>query len=434
MSFSSYLPSFLRSRRPAPLPHATNVAGQPSGLSLQNAAGWSNMWGGTANQQFGAPVSIQTAMQIGVVFRCSQLTAGIIASVDVAEYRDDPVLGRVPVPGVATDLLKGSVYPGRQLNSYAWRETSVHNQLLEGNSYTAIRYNGAGRLYGLEYLHPQLVSDIKILGGRTKYHVNWRDGRGLEIIDCADMIHVAGPSIDGTGVGMSRIRHNARNAVAMARSVEEVLGKAHENRVAPGVVMTLPQGLSGDQKNAYLEYVENEQSGRGNFGKMLVADAGTEIQTMSINLADLELLNLMRATETQIAMFFGIPPFLLGLPQTSSFGTGIDSIMQAWLLLGLNSELERIEAELTAKLCARGHYMWFDRSQILNMDAEAAARVAQIETSFGGCTPNEYRRTKHRKTVEGGDIATTNAANISLTDAILPGRAVTPPSPTGSKP
>ena len=417
---------------------ATNVA---TALTLQNPNGWQNMWDGMAGQKFGSPVSVQTAMQSGVVFRCIQLVAGVVGSVDLGVYQDDPIQGRINVPGQLQNMLRNVPYAGRQMTAFKWKETGMANQLAEGNWYSAIRFNQAGRVQAIEYIHPRLVTNVKIVNGVVQYTVQWNDGRGTEIIPCEDMIHVSGPSQDGI-VGMSRIRAHAKNAIALALSIEEVQGKAHDNAVNPSGLLEMPQGMSGDAKTALMQFITNEFSGRDKTGMVLPVDAGTKFTAMNINTADLALLAAMNATSIQIAMFFGIPPYLLGLPQTSSFGTGIDSIMQSWLQLGLNSELENIEAELTAKLCTiPGQYIMFDREQLLNMDAETAANVARTETSFGGTTVNEYRKSKHRPLVDGGDVPLTNAANIPLTEAIQAGRGLVPintpqpaPIPTTSKP
>lgn len=411
------IPSFLRKSPPAP----------QSATTLNNP-GWLTSWasGGGQVPLFGNAVSEETSMAVAAVYRCVTLLSGTTASLDLGIFTNDPELGQVPVTNKISRLFKVNPFPGRQMTSFTWKELLVMNILLHGNAFTVIRFDNAGRISALEYTPPWTVT-VTQLNQRNHYKVRWQDGRAEEMIDQDSMLHIPGPGFNGV-TGMSRIRQNARNSVAMARSIEEVMGKAHDNAMQPKIVMKLPSGMSPDAIKRLQLFVDTEFSGKSNVGKTLLLDAGTEIDSMSISVVDLALLDAMKASTIEICAFFGVPPLLLGIDQTTSFGTGISSLLIAFLRFGLNSELERIEAELTSKLCTGDQYVLFDRDQLLAMDAATAAEVAAREISCGMSTINEVRRAKHKPAVEGGDVPLTNAANVPLSQAILPRQSPPPPS------
>lgn len=401
---------------------------QPSAVTLNNP-GWLQGWGNGGVPMFGNPVNEETAMTVAAVYRCVTLISGIIASLDLGIYTDDPDRGQVLVSNKTSRLLAVNPYPNRQMTSFVFKELMVQNILLQGNSFTVIRYDQAGRVAALEYVPPWCVRVVQ-KDQRNIYVVQWSDGRPQETVDQSTMLHVPGPGAGDGVIGMSRIRQNARNSIAMARSIEEVAGKAYDNAMQPKMVVKLPQGMAPDQIKKLQAFMDNEFTGKTNVGKTLFVDVGSEVDALSINVVDLALIDAMKASTIQICAFFGVPPILLGEKSETSLGSSIEQILIAFLRFSLNSDMERIEAELTSKLCTGNQYVLFDRDQLLAMDATAAAAVAAQEISCGISTVNEIRRRKHRPTVEGGDTPLTNSTNIPLVQAIQP--RVAPPTPPGA--
>jgi HK97 family phage portal protein len=402
---------------------------QPQSLTTLNNPGWLSHWGNGGIPLFGESVSEETSMSVAAIYRCATLIAGTISALPLGVYQDDPELGRVPVPGKLGRLLSINPYPGRQLTSFNWVETLVLNLVLGGNGFSAIRWDGAARVAALEYCQPHQIS-VAVQDRRNIYRVRWPDERGEETIPQESMLHIAGPSLNGI-LGMSKIRQNARNAVAMARSIEEVAGKAFDQAMNPKNVLKLPPGISTEAAKALRAWITNEFSGKSNTGKTLFLDAGSEFDTLGISLVDLALIEAMKVSVTTIAMWFGVPPSLLGQPEATSWGTGISALLIAFLRFSLNSELQRIEAEMTSKLCTGNQYILFDRSALLEMDLQTSAEIAAKQVACGIATVNEIRRRNHNARVEGGDVAMTNGTNIPLTTAIQQQpRQATQPTPS----
>lgn len=402
-------------------------ADNPQSAVTLNSPGWLSSWGGSGIPLFGDSISDESAMAVASVFRCVNLLSGTVASVDCGIYEDDGDKGQVRIKNKLSSLLTNTPYPGRQLTSFMFKEMLMIDLLLRGDAYAVIRYDQSARIAALEYVHPHFVQ-VSRVNQRNQYKITWNDGRPVENVDFESMVHIPGPGFDGFH-GMSRIRANARNSISMARSIEETLGKSYDNAMAPKTVIKLPPGMSPDALKRLREHMANEFSGKSNAGKTLYLDAGSEVDSLSINVTDLALLDAMKANTVQIAMFFGIPPILLGIDQVTSFGSGISSLLIAFLRFGLNSDLERIEAELTARLCSGNQYVLFDRDQLLQMDASGAADVYAKEVASGVSTINEIRRRQHKPVVEGGDVPLTNSTNISLAQAIQPRATANQPAP-----
>ena len=415
------LPSFLRPKKQPDAYKPENALSAPS---------WGSLFGGGVAQGFGETVDERIALATSAVYRCVTLISGIIASLDLGIYTNDPDKGQTLITNPTSRLLSINPFPGRQTTSFIWKETMVMNLLLWGNHYSIIRYDGAARIAGFEYVPPWLVQ-VQKLAGRSQYKVRWDDGRGEETIDQSDMIHIPGPGYDGFS-GMSRIQINAKNSVAMARSIEQTMGAAYDNALSPSGLIELPAGSNPDNFKRIISYITATQAGSKNAGKLLPVDSGTKYTALSMNVVDLALIQAQKATDVQICAYFGVPPLLLGIDQTTSWGSGIEQILLGFLRFSLNSDLERIEAEFTQKVCSGNQFVLFDRDQLLAMDAATSATVASTEINCGILTINEARKRKHRPVVEGGDIPLVNSASIPLSKALAP--APSPPSPPAAPP
>ena len=99
---------------------------------------------------YGERVTHQNAMAVAAVYRCINIISGTIAALPLGVYIDDPTKGRIADPTHRLD----SNFNNRPLKSvpmtaFAWKEHTSRDLLREGNSYSAIRYDGAARVIGL---------------------------------------------------------------------------------------------------------------------------------------------------------------------------------------------------------------------------------------------------------------------------------------------
>jgi HK97 family phage portal protein len=214
--------------------------------SLANPDAWLLGWAGANGAAFGPPVSERTAMAVSAVYRCVALLAGLMASMPLKIYRDDPKLGRIEVPDHKYAGFFGTApYPGRAMSSFTWREQWLINTALWGNHYSVIRYNQAGRILGFEVANPAQVEVVRMksgqFAGQNVYTVNWPGGE-REAIHQDDMLHIPGIGFDGMK-GLSKISGFARNAVSLAKMLEESSGRAHENATRPSGVVEPPLGV-----------------------------------------------------------------------------------------------------------------------------------------------------------------------------------------------
>lgn len=397
--------------------------------SLSNPDAWLIDWSNGGVPLFGPPVSEQSAMAVSAVYRCVSLLSGLIAGLPLKVYRDDPVQGRVEAPKHRlAPLLAFMPFPGRALTSFNWRELWGSGLYLWGNHFSAIRYDNAGRVVGFEPVDPWSVEVARLSNGQNGYRFHWPDST-IEDLPQEDVLHICGPSFDGIR-GVSRIRSAARNSVALARTFEEQVGRVHENAAKPSGMVEVPANISKDGMRRMQAYWNEVYVGRQNAGKPLFVDKDTKFTPFQISPEDLNTLEFRRFQIADICRFFGVPPHLVGeSANTSAWGSGIEQLTIGFLRFTLESDLQRIEHELRAKLFAgTDFYPMFDREALMAMDALAAAQVEQTRINSATLTPNEARRRRHLPAIEGADTLLVNSTMIPLS------RALNPPAPTAAPP
>lgn len=411
------------SERVEPRVRPRNASPENPSTSLAAPDRWFTDWAG-AGSSFGPAVNERTAMQVSAVFACVRIISDAVANLPLKVFRRTAE-GREEAPGHrVARLLRLQPYPGRAMTSHTWRGLVQTNVLLWGDHFSAIRYDNAARVVGLEALPPWDVSVEQTRGVNT-YVVRRGPGQ-VERLDQEDVLHVPGIGFDGVR-GVSRISHFARNAISMAKLLEEQSARVHENAARPSGVVTAPKGISADGFKRMRAQFEADNTGRANAGRVAFLDEGSTYTPFQMTPEDLVTLEHRRFQVAEIARIYGVPLHLLHeTDKSTSWGSGIAEQNLAFLIYTLDAELSRIEAEINLKLFPTDeYYAEFVRDALLAMNPIDAARVAQTEIGSGVLTINEYRRAKNRPPVPGGDAPLVNSTNVPLD------RALNPPAPAG---
>lgn len=426
---------FGRTAAPLPRVEPSFFAASPENpaTSLSDPSSWLNDWAtGGFQQSFGPAVSERAAMTCSAVYRSVALLSGLRASLPLKVYKRTSE-GREDAPQHRLQpMFQVAPYPGRSMTAFVWRELWAVNELLWGNHYSIIRYDGAARIIGFEPVMPWDVEVYRI-NGRLVYRcvlwsnvsagpVNMMSERVVEWVDQEDMIHIPGPGFNGL-VGESRIRHNARNSVSLSMMLLEQIGRVHENAAKPSGLATVPPGISPEGFKRYKAQFEQAYTGRANAGRVIYGDTGSTYTPFQMTPEDLNTIELMRFGIADISRFFGVPLHLLNeTDRTTSWGSGLSEQTLALQIFTVDADLGRTEAELNYKLFSGSEfYVEFDRDALMAMDPVKAAQVAQTEIASGTMLINERRRHKNRPPVEHGDDPLINSTNVRLSQLFVPG-------------
>jgi HK97 family phage portal protein len=177
-------------------------------------------------------------------------------------------------------------------------------------------------------------------------------------------------------------------------------------RPSGALVYKGPDGgsLTDEQFNRLKRELEDSYQGAANAGRPMVLEGGLEWRSMSYTPSELDFANSRAVAAREIALAFGVPPMLLGLPGDNTYANYREANLVFWrqTVLPLVAKTARM---LTGWLAPR-----FGESLRIGYDADAVDALALereavwerlSQASF--LTLNERRAAAGYSPVEGGD-------------------------------
>ena len=219
-------------------------------------------------------------------------------------------------------------------------ETLTAYLLLHGNGYVQIMKDARGRPIELFALRPERVTIVPGADGwpaAYSYRVADRtlpiplvDGDGLPNIVHVRYFH---PSDDHYGAGCLSA---AEQAVATHNAAANWNRALLENAARPSGALVYDSGDAGalttDQFDRLRAELERAFAGDLNAGRPMLLEGGLKWQNLSLSPADMDFATLKAAAARDIALAFGVPPMLLGMPGDSTYSNYKEANKALWRL------------------------------------------------------------------------------------------------------
>ena len=205
-------------------------------------------------------------------------------------------------------------------------ETLAAHLLLHGNAFVQVIKDAKGRPCELYALRPERVSIAASADGWPDHFV-YKVGEQKLAIPLLDedaspnMIHIRHfhPADDHYGAGCLSA---ADQAIAIHNAAANWNRMLLENAARPSGALVYEAGdagtLTSDQFDRLKEELARAFSGSGNAGRPMLLEGGLKWQSMSMSPADMDFAELKASAARDIALAFGVPPMLLGLPAAAN--------------------------------------------------------------------------------------------------------------------
>jgi HK97 family phage portal protein len=189
-----------------------------------------------------------------------------------------------------------------------------------------------------------------------------------------------------------------------------------------------PGSLSDDQFARLKDELAEQYQGSRNAGRPFLLEGGLKWQQIAFSPTDMDFINTKNVSAREIALAFGVPPMLLGIPGDNTYANYAEANRALWRLT-LLPLLEKTMAALNSWLVPRYEdgdlRLDFDRDAIPALAFEREALWNRLAgASF--LTPNEKRAQLGYEAIVGGDKL------IVVTPAKQPGPPIRPASPAPS--
>lgn len=381
----------------------------------------------------GESVSVETAMQLDVVWACVRLISQTIATLPLLFYtRDAGGRGEVDRSHSLYRILHDR--PNADMTATEYWEAVAASVLLWGNSYSAIERN-AGGITAITPMRPDRVTVRREPDGSLSYTYSWQGQVSRYSED--DIFHVKGFSLDGL-MGISPVAQ-ARQVLGTATAAEKVAASFFRNGMRPSAVMIAPTYLTTQQRADSKAYVEGF-TGSLNAGRVPLLEGGWDIKTLSLPPDDAQLLATRSFQVAQICRWFDVPPVMIGhMEKSTAWGTGLEQMMLWFLTFSLRPHLKRIEQAIGKTLLKpaeqQRNYAEFNLDGLLRADSAARAALYSVYAQNGLRTRNEIRALDNLPPLPGGDDLTVQS-NLLPIDRLgeVPPSEQTAPNPGSSGP
>lgn len=401
------------------------------GVLVQKEADDAEAWGylpqlGTVPSATGLAISQYSAVNVSTVYACS-----VTRSKDVG--RCYPALRRIDAPRSAPAITDHWVAkllrrPNRLQN---WGEFVLQMHvawLLRGNAYAVIIRDGRGNPLRLVPQNPDAVSVREAPDGSIWYVVSRLGGyqqNELKGFDFAvpeeDMFHLRGLTFDSI-VGLSIISI-ARDSFGVALGLEQQAARFMKNGARPSGVLETAKSLSPETAKRLRDQWESLRAGIQNAGKTAILEEGLQWKAMQLSSVELEFIEQRRFTVEDIARWFSMPLYKLGVTGATGFAR-LDQAEQSYVNSPIMGDLDMWEQKFDQAfgLFDEGLCVDFDERRLLRADEATRVSNARLRVMSGLRTQNEERITEGDEPVEGADVLLT-PVNLAAVGSDLSGTA-----------
>ena len=380
----------------------------------------------------GVAVTPETALRLGAVYGCVRLRSSPIATLplDIKRRVDERTRAEAS-DHWAWQLLRRR--PNRWQKPHQFKRMLQAHVLLRGNGYAYKVPGVGGKVQELIPLHPARVNATQLDDLTMQYVWTRKDGSRVTFAQ-HDILHLFGLTLDGF-TGVTPITY-ARETIGLGLSMEQHLAKVMAKGARASGVLRTEKSLSEPAFKHLKESLAEFRAGEEKEGEVMLLEEGLDFKQISMSPEDLQWIEARKLSRSDIAMFFGVPPSMLGdnSGSDSNWGTGLEQKAEAFKAFTLEDDLTMWEEGVNADLLQDDAelYARFNRAALVRGDTDKRWASYVRGLQWGVYSPNEVRALEDMNPREDGDIYYP-PPNTAGDAGASPGGGGNEPGPQGPK-
>ena len=343
-----------------------------------------------------------------VAYRSMNMIAQAASSIPLKLFKND----KHPIDG--HPILQLLSEPNPYQNKSEFLESVYLYRQISGNAYILTASN-LGKLpkeiYSLRPDRVKVIAGENFLPSGYQYQVEKKEQIYSvdQISGVSRILHIKNASPISDWYGLSAVeaaaysidQHN--NAAAWNQALLQNGARPSGAIVVKGAEGQ-PSELSDEQYSRLKEMVSEDFTGSVNAGKPMILEGGLDWKEISLSPKDMDFIEGKNSAARDIALAFGVPPQLLGIPGDNTYSNLVEARTALWeqtVIPLAENTIDHISKWL-AKLCGENYTLKLDKDNIPAIASRRETIWERLEkVSF--MTINEKRKQVGLAAVKGGD-------------------------------
>jgi HK97 family phage portal protein len=375
-------------------------------------------------------VSLDDALHISAVWACIERRANTIASLPLFTYERLANGQKQLARGTGLYVLLHDS-PNARMTSFEFWRAMIINHDLRGNAYARLERNSKGEVIAMWPMPADQVS-VKVLGdGSMTYE--YRISSDIAILSSDNVLHIK--NLGNGTIGMPKL-DLMQSSTAELLDAQDHASQTFSNGGKPTGVLMLDSVLKAEQRKQLQESFSD--LALGSSSKLRVLEANMKYQQLSMSPADLQLLEARKYGTEEICRWFDVPPVLIHHTNVTTWGSGIEQIVDGFHKLTIRPMLVSIEQAIHKRVLTsaqkRSLSVEFSHDALLRGNIKDRYEVYSKGVQNGILTRNEARQLENLPPAADGDALTAqvNLAPLAQLGKVAPQQTPIAPQTTGN--
>jgi HK97 family phage portal protein len=352
----------------------------------------------------GVRVTVESAMRVAAVYACVRIISGAIATLPlhVKQRVDDRTRKDASDTPIGKVLRKR---PNRWQTPSQFRRMLQAHLLLRGRAYAMIvRSPVSKEVQQLIPLHPDQVRTTQNDDLSLSHVYTRRDGRQVNLRQ-DEVFYLVGLTFDGVN-GVSVLTY-ARESIGESLAMSEHGATMFKNGARVSGTLSHPKKLDKSGRDNLRASLDEFRGGGERDGKVMILEEGMAFTSIAMTSVDAQWVESRKFSRTDIAMFFGVPPHMIGdTDKTTSWGSGIEQQSIGFVTYTLEDHLTMWEEVIDRDLLPQNSDLFalFNRSALVKGDIKARWEAYAKGRRMKVLSANDVRGLEDMNPIEGGDV------------------------------
>lgn len=360
-----------------------------------------------------AQIGTDLALQISAVWACVSRRASTVASLPFFAYTNQGGRRTLDRTSRLFSLLHDS--PNRRMTPFEFWMTMMLNHDLRGNAYARIdRDPRTGEALSLWPMPADQVEATVLDDGSMVYL--YRVGQDVAAFSDENVLHLK--DLGNGTVGLPRLDY-MRATTSESQAAQWQANRVFGSSGKPTGVLMLDHVLKKEQREALQARFSEMAS--GNTGKLFLLEANAKYQQLSLSPEAQQLLESRRFAVEEICRWFDVPPVLVHHSNVTTWGSGIEQIVDGFHKFTVRPMLVSIEQAVKKRVMTPRQRatmtVEFSLDALLRASLKDRMEIYAKGVQNGITNRNECRQLENLEPYVGGDIFTAQS-NLAPIDKL----------------